>query len=63
MYSDLLMQALGTHEDGPGPDDLLLAEVVDSRARLHETGAAAPLRACGSAPPSSQTDQNPFIPI
>ena len=43
MYSDLLMQALGTHEDGPGPDDLLLAEVVDSRARLHETGAAAPV--------------------
>jgi hypothetical protein len=43
MYRDLLTQALGTHEEGRRPDDLLLAELVDSRARLHATGAAAPV--------------------
>jgi hypothetical protein len=45
MYSDLLTQALGTREDGPGPGpgELLLAEVVDSRARLHESAATAPV--------------------
>ena len=43
MYRDLLTQALGTHEEMPRPDDLLLAELVDSRARLHATSAAAPV--------------------
>ena len=43
MYRDLLTQALGQGEAESRPDDLLLAELVDSRARLHATGAAAPV--------------------
>jgi hypothetical protein len=43
MYRDLLTQALGTHGEGARPDDLLLAELVDSLARLHATGTAAPV--------------------
>jgi hypothetical protein len=43
MYRDLLTQALGTGEEEPGSEDLLLAELVDSRLRLHATGAAAPV--------------------
>jgi hypothetical protein len=40
MYSDLLSQALGTEAARHRSDDLLLADVVDSRIRLHGTGAA-----------------------
>jgi hypothetical protein len=43
MYSDLLTQALGKGGDENRPDDLLLVDLVDSRARLHATGAAAPV--------------------
>jgi hypothetical protein len=43
MYSDLLKQALGKAEDENRPDDLLLADLVDSRARLQATSAAAPV--------------------
>lgn len=43
MYSDLLTQALGKDGDESRSDDLLLADLVDSRARLHATGAAAPV--------------------
>ena len=43
MYRDLLTQALGKGEEGRRSDDLLLADLVDSRARLHATGAAAPV--------------------
>jgi hypothetical protein len=43
MYSDLLSQALGTDAARRKSDDLLLADVVDSRIRLHRTGAAAPV--------------------
>jgi len=43
MYRDLLTQALDTHDEGPMPDDLLLAELVDLRARLDATGAATPV--------------------
>jgi hypothetical protein len=43
MYSDLLMRALGDGEDPHKSDDLLLADLVDSRIRLHVTGAAAPV--------------------
>jgi hypothetical protein len=43
MYRDLLTQALGNSEDGRRSDDLLLAELVDSRARLHAAAAAAPV--------------------
>jgi hypothetical protein len=43
MYRDLLTQALGPGEDGRRSEDLLLAELVDSRVRLHSTGAAAPV--------------------
>jgi hypothetical protein len=43
MYRDLLTQALDTHEDGPRPDDLLLAELVGLRSRLDATCGAAPV--------------------
>ena len=43
MYSDLLTRALGKGEEGRRSDDLLLADLVDSRARLHATDAAAPV--------------------
>lgn len=43
MYRDLLTQALGKGEEGRRSEDLLLADLVESRARLHATGAAAPV--------------------
>ena len=43
MYSDLLTRALGKVEEGHRSDDLLLADLVNSRVRLHVTGAAAPV--------------------
>jgi hypothetical protein len=43
MYRDLLVQALGDGGEKSRTDDLLLADLVDSRARLHATGAAAPV--------------------
>jgi hypothetical protein len=43
MYRDLLQQALGKGGEQGRSDDLLLADVVDTRARLHATGAAAPV--------------------
>ena len=39
MYSELLTRALGSDEEGPRSDDLLLADLVDSRVRLQVTGA------------------------
>ena len=42
MYRDLLTRALGKDEDGRRSEDLL-ADLVESRARLHVTGAAAPV--------------------
>ena len=43
MYSDLLTRALGKDEEWHRSDDLLLADLVDSRVRLHMTGEAAPV--------------------
>jgi hypothetical protein len=43
MYRDLLTQALRNGGDERRADDLLLADLVDSRTRLHATGAAAPV--------------------
>jgi hypothetical protein len=43
MYRDLLVQVLGDGGETSRADDLLLADLVDSRARLHATGAAAPV--------------------
>jgi hypothetical protein len=43
MYRDLLVQALGEGGERGQADDLLLAEVVDSRARLYATCATAPV--------------------
>jgi hypothetical protein len=43
MYRDLLVQALGTGGGESRSDDLLLADLVDSRARLQATGMAAPV--------------------
>ena len=43
MYSELLTRALDTSGERDTPDDLLLAELVDSRIRLHAAGAAAPV--------------------
>jgi hypothetical protein len=43
MYRDLLVQALGEGGDERRTDDRLLADLVDSRARLHATRAAAPV--------------------
>ena len=44
MYVDLLTQALGTDEAGPRSCDLLLADLVQSQARLRaaESCAATP---------------------
>jgi hypothetical protein len=43
MYRDLLTQALGNAEGASRSNDLLLADLVDSRARLQATGGAAPV--------------------
>jgi hypothetical protein len=43
MYSDLLTRALDNGEEGHRSDDLLLADLVDSRVRLHTTRAATPV--------------------
>jgi hypothetical protein len=43
MYRDLLLQALGDDGEKNRTDDLLLADLMDSRARLHATGPAAPV--------------------
>jgi hypothetical protein len=43
MYRDLLTQALGTGAEAGKSDDVLLADLVDSRARLHATGPAVPV--------------------
>ncbi len=43
MYRDLLTQALGQGAAPGRPDDLLLAELVERRARLRGTRAAAPV--------------------
>ena len=43
MYSDLLTRALGRGEEEHRSDELLLADLVDSRVRLHVTGVAAPV--------------------
>lgn len=43
MYRDLLLRALGNRGDESRSDDLLLADLVDSRARLLATGPAAPV--------------------
>lgn len=43
MYTDLLTRALDRGEEVERTDDLLLADLVDTRARLLATGAAAPV--------------------
>jgi hypothetical protein len=43
MYRDLLTRALGRGGEADKSDDLLLADLVDSRARLHATGPAVPV--------------------
>jgi len=43
MYRDLLTRALGKGEEGRRSHDLLLADLVDTRARLRATGAATPV--------------------
>ena len=43
MYRDLLTRALGKGGEGRRSHDLLLADLVDSRARLQATGAATPV--------------------
>jgi hypothetical protein len=43
MYSDLLTRALGKGQEEHRSDDLLLADLVDSRVRLHVTDTAAPV--------------------
>ncbi len=43
MYRDLLTRALGKGEEGRRSHDLLLADLVGSRARLQATGAATPV--------------------
>jgi hypothetical protein len=43
MYRDLLTRALGNGEEGRRSGDLLLADLVQSRARLPVTGADAPV--------------------
>ena len=43
MYSDLLTRALGRGEEEHRSDELLLADLVDSRVRLHGPGAPAPV--------------------
>ena len=41
MYVDLLTQALGTDEAGSKSNDLLLADLVDSRARLRDVNGGS----------------------
>jgi hypothetical protein len=41
MYRDLLTQALGNGGEGCRSNDLLLADLIDSRTRLHAVGAAS----------------------
>jgi hypothetical protein len=43
MYSELLSKALDKGEARDRSDDLLLADLVDSRVRLHAAGPAAPV--------------------
>ncbi len=43
MYRDLLTQALRKGEAGRRSDDLLLADLVHSRARLQATGGSGPV--------------------
>jgi hypothetical protein len=43
MYRDLLTQAVDNGEEGHRSGDLLLADLVDSRARLHASSVAAPV--------------------
>jgi hypothetical protein len=43
MYSELLTRALDKNGETDRSDDLLLAELVDSRVRLHAAGGAAPV--------------------
>jgi len=43
MYRDLLTRALGKDEEEHRSGDLLLADLVESRARLCVTGGAAPV--------------------
>jgi hypothetical protein len=43
MYRDLLTQTLGNSGGESRPDELLLADLVDSRGRLQATGSAAPV--------------------
>jgi hypothetical protein len=43
MYRDLLTRALGKSEEGHRSEDLLLADLVETRARLRVTGRAAPV--------------------
>ena len=43
MYSDLLTRALGNGEEGHRSDDLLLADLLQSRARLHDGCATIPV--------------------
>ena len=43
MYSELLSWALDEGEERQRSDDLLLAEIVDSRVRLHAAPSAAPV--------------------
>jgi hypothetical protein len=43
MYRDLLTQTLGNGGGESRPDELLLADLVDSRGRLQATGSAAPV--------------------
>src|SRR3984957_15404693 len=41
MYVDLLIRALGTDEAGSKSNDLLLADLVDSRARLRDVNGGS----------------------
>jgi hypothetical protein len=43
MYRDLLTRALGKDEGRHRSGDLLLADLVETRARLHVTGMAEPV--------------------
>jgi hypothetical protein len=43
MYVDLLTRALGKGEEGQRSDDLLLADLVQSRARLQATDGTTPV--------------------
>jgi hypothetical protein len=43
MYTDLLTRALGENEEEHRSEDLLLADLVETRARLRVTGGATPV--------------------